>query len=104
MIYPIYEQITPIVEDELKRAMKDHGDAFNSNHEAWAVTREEIIEVREALDCVEQLLEHLDWRIRRDADIYTSNLEEIKEQAVCCACEAVQVAAMCDKWIKSGIL
>lgn len=98
----LQRDIEYLVSEELIRANKKN-PMFHSDHEAFGVIDEE---VRETIDESELIIAgcagfrtavHRDYsrNVKGDAIVI------IKEAAVRCACEAVQVAAMCDKWVQS---
>lgn len=88
-----------LAKEEYERANSDHGP-IASSHEGWALAKEELEETQEELDIVK---EHLDcmW-----TDIRMDNLPGIRSSvnaawaaAIRCACEAVQVAAVCYRFM-----
>lgn len=91
--------IMQAVEAEEDAAIKAHG-LFHSDHEAWAVLKEEADELLELLD-EDKIYVDLDklWdKVRRDETIGMGDMTEIYNWAESCAEEAVQVMAMCLKW------
>lgn len=94
------DYITQAVEAEEDEAIREHG-LFHSDHEAWAVLKEEIEELCECLDEQEAMHHRLDllWdMIRINNEIDEGDLNLIYDFAKSCAEEAVQVMAMCIKW------
>lgn len=90
-------------EDEKYAAIKAHG-LFHSDHEAWAVLKEEIEELLELFD-EDKIYVDLDklWdKVRRDETIDMGDMTEIYNWAKSCAKEAVQVMAMVQKWGESN--
>lgn len=102
MIEPIVEALKPLVADELERANKLHPQ-FHSPHEGWAVIREEIVEAEAEMGMVGDHEEALEDAIHRD-DYVDANMQVafIRDCAIRLAAEAIQVAAMCDKWKPYG--
>lgn len=89
------EKINELVQQELKEANEIHPQ-FASNHEAWAVIKEETEECTEALEHLQHYMQVM-WRgIRADEDI-DEWLTFTQRQAMNLAAEAIQVAAMCEK-------
>lgn len=90
-------------------AEKESGTAkygvFHSHHEAWAVTKEEAEELLEGfVDLNKMLNKTLDslWvDIRKDGfdDFSADAVLDIRDGAVSVCQEAIQLAAMCDKWM-----
>lgn len=90
-------------------AEKESGTAkygkFHSHHEAWAVTKEEAEELLEGfVDLNKELHATLDalWvDIRKDGfdDFSADSVHEIMNRAIGVCQEAIQLAAMCDKWM-----
>lgn len=94
------DYITQAVEAEEDAAIKAHG-LFHSDHEAWAVLKEEVEELCECLDEQEAMHHRLDllWdMIRINNEIDEGDLNLLYNFAKSCAEEAVQVMAMCIKW------
>lgn len=90
--------LTQAAEEEKDAAIRAHG-LFHSDHEAWAVLREEVEELLELFD-EDKIYSRLDliWdKIRRDEPISEGDLYDIYKWAQRCAEEAVQVFAMCLK-------
>ena len=96
MIEKLVKEIQPLVGKELDRAMAKN-PPFHSAHEAYAVIREEVEEGREELDCIEDLLRFI-WRDIRLDSVAWERVALLREHAIDCAAEMIQVAAMCDKW------
>ena len=96
----LIKTINTITKIELKRANKKF-PPFNSNHEAYAVLKEEIEEAREESGRVTSSLEMLWERIKLDSscDSLINICEYIKKHSILEAAESIQVAAMCQKFI-----
>lgn len=116
MIDTLIDQIGPVVDGELARAQKEHGDSFHTPHEAYAVLREEIEELRDEVDSIVNEL------LLKDESQYGSLWEQTKafdpSQVACvkllecaykdtffaamrAAAEAMQVAAVAKKAMES---
>lgn len=94
--------LTQAAEEEKNAAIRVHG-LFHSDHEAWAVLKEEIEELLELFD-EDKIYVDLDklWdKVRRDKEIGMGDMTEIYNWAKSCAKEAVQVMAMIQKWGES---
>ena len=90
--------------NELERANKQHS-MFNSLHEEYGILAEEIAEAKEAFEETERMFDSFFMCVRKDN--YSSandNLEHIKKNALDCAAEMVQVAAMAQKAIDSNAM
>lgn len=86
-----------LVFDECEAANKVH-PLFSSNHEAYAVIKEEIEEAESDMKLMLTYLGHMWDAIKEDDDENTSSAETmIDAYAYHCAAECVQVAAMCKK-------
>lgn len=88
-----------LIEEELAESNKLH-PMFASQHEAWAVIREEIEELHEEIVSCEGLQGEMWHRIRNDW-----GTEDILKQLLChaiyAAQESIQVAAMAMKALDS---
>lgn len=88
-------EIQKLVDKELKEANKKY-PRFHSDHEAYAVIKEEIEECEEDIRKMEMVLSYFWSNTKRDKN--SDNLiEGMKKIAMHAAAEAIQVAAMCDK-------
>lgn len=94
--------IEALIEDELDRIVAKHG-LFHTDHEAWAVIKEELEEVQE--DYLQAKTWHNVWwqRIRADDIDNLDVIDEIEKNAVEAIKELVQVVACARKW-KQGHL
>lgn len=88
-----------LAKEEYDRANSSHGP-IASAHEGWALAKEELEETQEELDVVERRIAGMWDSIRLD------DLPECKRKAtlawaasIRCACEAVQVAAVCYRFM-----
>lgn len=88
-------EIQKLVNEELEEANKKY-PLFHSDHEAYAVIKEEIEECEEDIRKMEMVLSYFWSNTKRDKN--SDNLiEGMKKIAMHAAAEAIQVAAMCDK-------
>ena len=102
MIKPILDDLKPLVADELKRANLTHPH-FHSPHEGWAVILEEVEEAKKEMDDIELWVEGLKYDVFSDSYQAANKLvKDIRDKAVRLAAEAIQIAAMCDKWKPYG--
>ena len=94
--------IEALVSEELDRIVAKHG-LFHTDHEAWAVIKEELEEVQE--DYLQAKTWHNVWwqRIRADDTDNLDIIDEIEKNAVEAIKELVQVVACARKW-KQGHL
>ena len=87
--------IHSLIEQELKEA-NDKFPQFASDHEAWAVVREEFEETRNELEACDERL-FLVWeQVKRNYSTHR-NYEMLENNAVQLIQEAIQLAAMCRK-------
>lgn len=88
-------EIQRLVNEELKEANKKY-PLFHSDHEAYAVIKEEVEECEDDMREMQMVLSYFWSKVKRDKksdDI----IQGIKKIAMHAAAEAIQVAAMCDK-------
>lgn len=97
------EHILSAIAKEKEAAIEAHG-YFHSDHEFWAVLKEEVEELLELFDGDERYvdIEKLWGKVRRDEPISEGDLSDIYNLAMSCAKEAVQVMAVCLKWGESN--
>ena len=96
--------VEKLVLKELKSANDKFG-MFNSLHEGYAVILEEFDESKDDLNVLEIDLNYLWYCIKNDIideDFY-KNLGIIKTRAISLAVEAIQVAAMAQKFVDSKL-
>lgn len=93
----IETQVRELVATELAAANRKH-PPFHSQHEGYAVILEEMQETEEAIRLAKIDLE-IAWRNIRDDIGAEVEICGLKERAIHAACEAIQVAAMCQKFL-----
>lgn len=104
MINQLSRTIESAVNTELNLARQQHGRYFRSPHEGYGVLMEEIWEARVHAKNMETMSEHLLSMLHRVEECprrYEDQLAGIKEQAMKGAAELCQVAAMCEKGLRS---
>ena len=91
-------KVLELVEMELAAANEKH-PPFASQHEGYAVIKEEIEEAGEQIEKLERCLEYAWEKIKRDFDA-KEQIDLCKGLAVWAACELIQAADMCEKFQK----
>lgn len=98
----IVQPINLLVSDEYDRAASIHGEVFASSHEGYGVIAEEVQETQEELEYVEKYMSGLLTAIRgTDKQNVIDWADSVRDVAVNAAAEAIQVAAMCEKLVKT---
>lgn len=92
--------IEDMIQQELKEANKEH-PMFHSEHEAYAVIKEEIEEASFEFISLENYLGNLWHKVVIDETNNKRIYEEMKKASIRAIQESIQVAAMCDKAIAS---
>ena len=94
----VENDIRALVDKELAAA-NERFPQFHSAHEGYAVIQEEVDELKEDMDRINCRITSLRVRVR-----FNSSCEEIVsriyDDAINAACEAIQVAAMCKKFLE----
>ncbi len=97
----VRENVEKLVGKELEAATERFG-LHHSWHEKYAVTLEELQELKEEVTQASSDLESVWFGIRNNFTDYTEErIRCVYEDAVKAACEAIQVAAMCKKEIEN---
>ena len=96
MIKAIKSGVMKLVGDEYDRANLIH-TAYHSDHEAFAVLMEEVCELVEEVETIKGHMRD-QWELIRLNETYSLIIKNIKTNAIYAACEAVQVAAVCERW------
>ena len=93
-------KIDELINDEIININRNH-DPFHSPHEGWAIIREEVIETDVEIDNIYELLSSLDKLVREDKPLqdHRKCAEKIKEKAIRCIEEAIQIAATANRYI-----
>lgn len=95
------QMVTDLAAKELRMA-NGKFPPFGSSHEGYAVVMEEVEEAREKLECVENELGEM-WRnVRMNRPGCHDHASIMQQFALELACEAIQVAAMCEKFLALG--
>lgn len=94
------ECIEQAVLHEFRNIVKKYGPTYASEHEGFAVLMEECQEVAECDKDMQTSLENL-WRSIRENDISNFDLSQVHGFAKCLVEEAVQVAAVCERFMET---
>lgn len=97
----LIESVKKIVDEELQRANAVNGDKFHSNHEGYAVIKEELEEASKELREASSNLEDLWYGVKNNESEITYYAEQLKKRAILLAAETIQTAAMATKFIES---
>ena len=90
--------IQEAIETELENARKQWGPQYNSEHEAYAVLKEEVEEAADDLTIISEDLGFLWNAVKGNSDKpYSAALKHIQQTALELAIEAVQIAAVAKK-------
>ncbi len=90
-------KIQALADEELKEA-NEKNPLFHSDHEAYAVIMEELEETEENVKAMGYCIQGMWNYVKRDKKPRKS-VENLKNFALNTAAEAIQVAAMCDKFL-----
>ena len=82
---------------EFNKITTEYGDVYASNHEAYAVLLEEVEEAAEEVECIKIWMDAV-WKAIKGNQDLGSGISRIKEHALDLAKEAVQVAAVCERF------
>ena len=90
-------EVDQIVPRELERANKKFPQ-FHSDHEGWAVILEEVTEAEVEMKTIRGKIDGMFDLVRNNVDAKWV-AEKMEYAAINLACEAIQVAAMCRKFL-----
>lgn len=85
---------------EFRNIVKKYGPTYHSEHEGFAVLMEECQEVAECDKDMQASLENL-WKSIRENKISAFDLSQVQGFAKCIAEEAIQVAAVCERFMET---
>ena len=94
------EAVGQAIAYELQNIVKEHGAVYNSGHEGYAILKEEY---EEALDCLHGLNDKLSviWSGIKVNIVGRTTIYQAQEFAKALAEEAVQCAAVCEKFLET---
>lgn len=95
----VKSDVEKLVQKELESANQKF-PMFHSDHEGAAVILEEIEEAEHELKSIKSVFEELWYTVKSDED-NEPWVSRIKEYSINLSCEAIQVAAMAQKFIDS---
>lgn len=101
MIGKILKALDPVIDAELDRAQWEKGKTFASPHEGYAVIKEELDEMSDEAIRMWDILEEVWTSVKNDIDVPGDMLFAMRSAANRAAAEAVQVSAMCEKFLIS---
>lgn len=93
--------IDGIVKQELENMCKKYGDTFNSAHEAFAVTQEEIEEARDNIILMDTEKEKI-WNATKKNQPTEQDWALLHHYTIATIQELIQVAACCIKATKKA--
>ena len=96
----VESDVEKLVQKELESA-NQRFPMFRSNHEGSAVILEEIEEVKEEMELLERQFDVLWENVKLERGLLKPISEAMYSCAIRLACEAIQVAAMAQKFIDS---
>ena len=100
----IAEEATKSIEQavlhELRNIVKKYGTVYHSEHEGFAVLMEEVQEASDDLTAINDNLA-LIWKRIKDNENFTAPLGELKDFALALAEEAVQIAAVSERFLET---
>lgn len=100
MMDKLIEEVQRVIQNEYERASVEHGPTHHSDHEAYAVTLEELDEAEEEIQSCWTALRRF-WEYVKDDNNYLpfrlNSMKLVQEKALLGACELIQVAAMAHK-------
>lgn len=96
----VQNQVRELVNIELAAA-NEKFPQFHSPHEGWAVMREEVVEMKRAAKATNSFSKALFYAIMANDTMHSqkNTASIILEEAIHTACEAIQVAAMAQKFM-----
>lgn len=96
-------RVETLICGELRTAKEQHGEKFNSLHEAYAVALEELEEASKKVDMAKYYYEYVWNRIKSDEEkkIIVDSLNRTRIYAVEAIKELAQFAAMIDKTLET---
>lgn len=100
MIKPIIDELEELVAHELQRSYS-HELTFHSPHEGYAIILEEVEELREEVIGVIDRTQWMWDKIKENANA-DDVVSFLRRYAIRAAAEAIQVTAMCDKYLEGG--
>lgn len=101
MIHRIDRHITKLVALELRQSREEYEVYFNSPHEGYALIAEEFCETESEFARVADLLDQI-WEDVIDDDVDFEYLYDALKHTKRLVSEAVQTAAMLEKYIESA--
>lgn len=94
----IIKALESLAKKEYENASAEHGNKFNTPHEAYAVMKEEYEEAEKELNNIDVGLNKHFWKHTKDDNTFTNEtVQEIYVDAILGAYELLQLAAMAYK-------
>lgn len=86
---------------EVKNAVENWGERYNSLHEGVAVLKEEVDETRDEYIQIKNLIYDVWNNVRfNNPKVCKTNVKALRDHAEKLALEAVQICAVCEKMLK----
>lgn len=98
----IVHPVNLLVDTEYERAAQLHGAVFASPHEGYGVIAEELLEAVTEIERAQAVMHQLLKAIQEENAKDTIDMADfIRDMAVNAAAESIQVAAMCQKMVRT---
>lgn len=94
------EAVEKAVLYEFSKIVKEYGLKYASEHEAYAVLKEEVEEAQEALELLQKKLDEIWQNVKLNWNDITP-ISAAKQSALALAEEAVQCAAVCERFMET---
>ncbi len=94
------DDISKVVEGELAAAIENF-PMYHSAHEGYAVLKEEVEEAEQELEVIKARLTNL-WSCTKMNVVPKETINDLAKFAQLLACEATQIAAVAQKFVKSS--
>ena len=98
MIKMLVDKVDDLVNQHTFEIQKEYGKDYHSDHEAYAVLREEYDEAKVELTRAASEMERLWAKIKESKEMMDKGIVPSDTAFLFLACEAIQCASVCRKW------
>ena len=94
----LIDKVDNLINEQTFEIQKEYGQTYHSDHEAYAVLREEVDEVKAEMTRADSELKRLWELIKQSKEEVDKGIEPSDTAFLFLACEAIQCASVCRKW------